>query len=71
MLDCSWLSGYFFVYIKGVYFVFIKGVYLYHLLVFNYFISMKIQYLAKSLLQDYKISYNENTTFNQEPLQDY
>ena len=28
---------------------------------------MKIQYLAKSLLQDYKISYNENTTFNQEP----
>ena len=37
MLDCSWLSGYFFVYIKGVYFVFIKGVYLYHLLVFKLF----------------------------------
>ena len=33
---------------------------------------MKIQYLAKSFLQDYKISYlNENTISNQEPLQDY
>ena len=32
---------------------------------------MKIQYLAKSLLQDYKISYNDNTISCQEPFQDY